>query len=130
MALCGFNQEMMNGLAGFHNGLVDHGILERSKKKSQSTRFTIQKELADMKEFLEHTHQITNPEIRDLTQNLAKYACAFYKLVEKKGVENYKQIITFLSDYYFNMDNKYYSELEGQKDAMKQLALYLNTFKI
>ena len=67
MALCGFNQEMMNGLAGFHNGLVDHGILERSKKKSQSTRFTIQKELADMKEFLEHTHQITNPEIRDLT---------------------------------------------------------------
>lgn len=97
MALCGFNEEMVSGLLGFHNGLVEHGILDRSKKKNQTTKFTINKELSDMKEFLEQTHLINNPEVRELTEYLAKYACAFYKLVEKESVDDYKEIIYFLS---------------------------------
>ena len=127
--MCGFNKQMVEGLSGFHNGLVEHGILDRSKKKDQSTKQTIDKELQDMEAFLKETHRIQNPEIRDLTESLARYASSFYKIVKKNGVNNYKEIIQFLSKFYFNMDNKYYSELEGKPEAMKELALYLNTLK-
>mgnify|MGYP001572886697 CR=1 FL=1 len=129
MPMCGFNKQMVEGLSGFHNGLVEHGILDRSKKKDQSTKQTIDKELQDMEAFLKETHRIQNPEIRDLTESLARYASSFYKIVKKNGVNNYKEIIQFLSKFYFNMDNKYYSELEGKPEAMKELALYLNTLK-
>lgn len=126
MPLCGFNQEMLEGMEKFHKGLVEHGILERSEKKKQTTEQTINKELEDMKDFLKETHNIEDANVRELTEMLARYACAYYKFVQNKGVENYKQIIQFLNQFYFNMDNKYYSKLEGQPKAMKQLAIYLN----
>jgi hypothetical protein len=126
MPFCGFNQKMIDGLEGFHKGLVEHGILDRSKKKEQTTEQTINKELSDMKEFLAETHNIQDENIRELTEALARYACAYYRYVQKKGVENYKKVIQFLGSYYYAMDEKYYSELEGKPEAMKKLAVYLN----
>jgi len=126
MPLCGFNQEMLEGMDKFHKGLVEHGIIDRSKKKSQTTEQTIKIELEDMDNFLKETHNITDPEIRELTETLVIYASAYYKFVQKNGVNNYKKVIQFLNNFYFSMDNKYYSELEGKPEAMKQLALYLN----
>ena len=68
--------------------------------------------------------------LRELTEALTRYACVFYKLVQREGVDKYKQIIQFVNKFYFEMDNKYYSELEGKPDDMKKLALYLNEIKI
>ncbi len=126
MPYCGFNQEMLEGIEKFHKGLVEHGILERSEKKKQTTEQTINKELEDMENFLRETHNIKDEDVRELTETLAKYVQAYYKFIQKRGVDNYKRIIQFLNQFYFNMDNKYYSELEGKPKAMKQLALYLN----
>ena len=126
MQICGFNQQMTEGLKGFHNGLVEHGIINRSAKKNQAFEKTIEKELDDMTRFQKETHQIEDKEMRELTEALTKYASAFYKLVQKEGVDKYKQILQFLNKFYFEMDNKYYSELEGQPEDMKKLALYLN----
>ncbi len=171
------NEKILKGLRGFHKGLVEHGIIFRSKIKNQTFQETIEKELDDMDRFQKEIHRIKDPEIRDLTMALTEYACAFYKLVEKKGVENYKEVIEFLDKaysnmdkallkeseetreltealmryidcfnklvekkgiskyketidfvnrFYFEMDNKYYSELEGKPDDMRQLAEYLN----
>lgn len=130
MPFCGFNQEMLEGVSKFHKGLVEHGILDRSKEKKQAVELIINKELEDMEDFLKETRNISDPEIRELTETLARYASAYYKFVQKKGVDNYKKVIQFLNTFYFSMDNKYYSELEGKPEAMKQLALYLNEFKL
>jgi len=126
MPFCGFNKDMLEGMQLFHKGLVEHGIIERSKIKKQMTDETIKKELEDMERFQKEMHRIEDPEIRELIRKLTEYAYAFYKLIEKEGVENYKQIISKLNNLYFEMDNKFYSELEGKPDDMKQLALYLN----
>jgi len=126
MPFCGFNQEMLEGINKFHKGLVEHGIIERSEKKNRTHEQTIKIELEDMKDFLNETHNIKDSELRELTEALAKYASAYYKFVKKNGVENYRKIIQFLNNFYFNMDDKYYSELEGKPQAMKKLALYLN----
>ena len=82
-----------------------------------------------MDRFLKETNNIKSEEMRELTETLAKYASAFYKLIQKVGVEKYPEVIKFLNNFYFSMDNKFYSELEGKKDDMKQLTLYLNTLK-
>ena len=126
MALCGFNQQMIEGLDGFQTGLVEHGIIDLSKKKEQTFEKTIQRELEDMARFQKEMHTIEDPTIRELTEALTKYACAFYKLIQKNGIKNYNKTIQFLNKYYFEMDNKFYTELEGKPDDMKLLAEYLN----
>lgn len=128
MPLCGFNQKMIQGISGFHGGLVEHGIINRSAKKNQPFEETLKKELDDMSRFMEQIHLIKDPEIRELTGALTKYASAFYKLINKSGIGTYKETIQFLNKFFWEMDNKYYSELEDQPDDMKKLALYLNDF--
>ena len=127
MPMCGFNQKMEQGLSGLQAGLVEHGIIDRSKKKSQTYDETLQKELNDMSRFMKEIRRIEDPELRELTEALTKYACAFYKLVNKRGINNYKKTIQFLNKFFWEMDNKYYTELEGKPEDMKKLALYLNT---
>jgi len=176
------NERMLKGLKGFHKGLVEHGIILRSKTKNQTFQETMKKELEDMARFRKEMHRIKDPEIRELTRTLTKYACVFYKLVQKKGIENYKETIEFLdklylkiddksnykenvevgeliealvkyvnlfnslvekrgidkykktidsmTKYFFEMDRKYYAELEGKPNEMKQLAEYLNKIEV
>ena len=127
MALCGFNEKMLQGISGLQEGLVEHGIVARSKKKGKTYEETLQKELDDMSRFMKEIRRIEDPELRELTEALTKYACAFYKLVNKRGINNYKKTIQFLNKFFWEMDNKYYTELEGKPEDMKKLALYLNT---
>lgn len=126
MPLCGFNQKMLEGLKEFHKGLVEHGIIERSKKKDQSLEKIIKDEIIDMDRFLKEIPKIENTEIREIIETLTKYVSAFYKLIQKTDIEQYKETIGFLNNFYFEMDNKFYSELEGKSSDMKQLAIYLN----
>jgi len=126
MPICGFNQKMIDGLDGFQKGLVEHGIIDRSKKKKQTFEKTMDVELSDMSRFMKEMGNIEDPAMRELTEALTKYACAFYKLVQKKGIENYHKTIQFVNKYYFEMDNKFYTELEGKPDDMKLLVQHLN----
>ncbi len=130
MALCGFNQKMAQGLSGLQTGLVEHGIIDRSKKKNQTHDETLRRELDDMARFQKEVHRIKDPELRELTETLTKYACAFYKLVNNRGINNYKKTIQALNKFFWEMDNKYYTELEGKPEDMKQLAEHLNEIKV
>ena len=126
MPFCGFNQKMLEGLVAFHEGLVEHGIIERSKKKGQTTDETLGRELRDMDRFLAETGKIEDPQIREATENLARYVKAFYQIVESRGIENYQQTVIALNSFYAEMDRKYYSELEGKPEDMRQLVEHLN----
>ena len=127
MPMCGFNQDMLEGLNSFNKGLVEHGIIYRSEKKKQSQETTIDCELSDMKRFLSEVDGIKDVHLRELTRSLTAYASAFYSLLKKEGVENYPKIIRFLNMFFYEMDKKYYSELEGDLEDMKKLAIYLNS---
>jgi len=126
MALCGFNKDMLKGLKLFHKGLIEHGIIERSKKKNQMTNETINKEIKDMERFQKELSAIEDSEIRELIRTLTEYACAFYKLLQREGIKDYEKLIEKINNLYFEMDDKFYSELEGKPDDMKQLAVYMN----
>lgn len=130
MPMCGFNQKMLEGLIAFHEGLVEHGLIDRAKKKNQSVEQTLEGELKDMARFLEEMHRIEEPQRREIIEALTKYAKAFYQFIGIRRINDYKQIVKELSEFYRKMDDKFYSELEGKGDDMRQLAEYLNSQRI
>jgi hypothetical protein len=126
MPLCGFNQKMLEGLVAFNEGLVEHGIVERSRIRGQSTDETLQRELSDMNRFLGETNNLADPQVRDLTEALTNYAKAVYKIIARQGIDNYKQTVKALNEFYVKMDDKFYRDLEGKPQDMKKLVQYLN----
>ena len=130
MPICGFNQKMLEGVKDFHEGLIGHGIIDRSKLKNKTTDEIIENEIRDMDAFLREIHNIKDEDVREIIENLTKYSRSFYLLIQKFGLEESSKIIKFLNRIYFEMDRKYYSELEGKKDAMKKLAEHLNKIQM
>ena len=126
MPWCGFNEKMLKGLTVLSEGLVEHGLIDRSKKKNQSIEKILENELNDIDRFIKEIPRIEDFEMREISDSLVKYAKAFYKLIRREGVENYKEISKFVTDFHYKMDEKFYNELEGKPDDMRQLALYLN----
>ncbi|MEX0919972.1 MAG: hypothetical protein WDZ69_00125 [Candidatus Pacearchaeota archaeon] len=175
------NEKILKGIRSLGKGLVEHGIFHRSKLKNMTYEQIFQNEYSDMERFRNEMFRIEDPDLRELTRALTNYACAFYKLIQREGVENYKRVldeldeiythldekygslgneekelvealknyaryfyrfvnkkgpenfqkvIDFLNKYFFNMDDKYYSELEGKPDDMRKLAEFLNEIKI
>ena len=130
MPICGFNQGMLDGMKGFHKGLVEHGIIDRAKLKNKTANDVIENEIRDMDRFLREARNIKDPEIREVIENLTKYARSFYLLIDKIGLDKSHEIISSLNKIYFEMDRKYYRELEGKKNDMKKLVEHLNKVKI
>jgi len=130
MPMCGFNQKMLDGLRAFNEGLVEHGLLQRSERKKQSIDDTLSAELADMQRFLRETPALSDPKVKKLVEGLTTYAQGFYEIMQGPDVSGYKGLVHKLNGLFAGMDSKYYSELEGKPDDMKQLVQYLNTQKV
>ena len=131
MAFCGFNEKMLEGLTAFNEGLVEHGLIGRSEKNNETLEQAMKREISDMTRLLLETSKIEDSAKRILTEGIVKYAMGFYLLLRKGDVKgDYKKVIQNIGEYFKSMDDKFYSELEGQPDDMKQLAQYLNQVNI
>lgn len=130
MPLCGFNQKMLDGLSAFNEGLVEHGLIERSKLKQRNAEDTLKTELSDMNKFLTETANLNDPKLRKIVEGLTIYAQGVYELIQETDVDKYKILARKLSNYFSKMDSKYYSELEGKPYRMKELVNYLNNQQI
>ena len=131
MPLCGFNKKMLEGLAVFQEGLVEHGLYERSRETGQTYEERLNDELNDMDRFSQEIHRISDPEMRDITVGLSTFARAFYGLARRKGLDNDKETARAVNDFFVEMDRVYYGEkqgegLQGKPDDMKKLAEHLN----
>ena len=130
MALCGFNQKMLEGLAAFSEGLVEHGLEYRCKENKETIEQGIKREISDMARLIPELNRIDDAAKRILTEGIVKYAQGFYMVMRKTGIGNYKEDISRMMDYFKSMDSKYYDELEGQPEDMRDLAHHLNTLTI
>lgn len=130
MALCGFNQKMLEGLISLSEGLVEHGLKYRCEKNKETIEQGIKREISDMARLIPELHRIDDTAKRILTEGIVKYAQGFYMIMRKTGIKNYKEGIGKISEYFESMDKKYYDELEGKPEDMKQLAQYLNKINI
>ncbi len=130
MPLCGFNEKMLKGLTSFNEGLVEHGLLFRSKKNGETIDQAIRREISDMTRLLSEIHRIDDSAKRIITEGIIKYAMGFYLVMRTNKIDNYKEIVTKISEYFHFMDDIFYSELEGKPDDMKKLAEGLNKKEI
>ena len=135
MPLCGFNQKMLEGLKAFQEGLVEHGLYERSRETGQTFEERLDEELSDMDRFSPEMGKINDPEIRDITLGLSTFARAFYRLGRRKGLDNYKETASVVNAFFVEMDRAYYGErqgegLQGKPNDMRDLAEHLNGLKV
>jgi len=121
---------MLKGLTAFTEGLVEHGLKFRSEKNDETIPQGINREISDMTRLLAETHHIDDSAKRLLTEGIVKYALGLYLVVRKGNVDDYKELVQKLCEYFKAMDNKYYSELEGGSDDMEKLVKFLNEFPI
>ncbi|MFC1538653.1 hypothetical protein ACFL6H_04455 [Candidatus Latescibacterota bacterium] len=130
MALCGFNEKMLKGLTAFNEGLVEHGLKFRSEKNNETIEQAIKREISDMTRLLSEIHRIDDNAKRVLTEGIVKYAMGFYLIMRKNNIGEYKEVVEKINEYFHFMDDKYYSELEGRPDDMKELVELLDKKKI
>lgn len=134
MPLCGFNKKMLEGLNAFNEGLVEHGLIFRGKQNSETIDQGIKRELSDMTRLLPELLRLDDVPKRLITQGIVTYVMGFYLIMRKNNLdktpEKYKDFIEKLNIYFYNMDNKYYGELEGMGDDMKKLVEYLDKLEI
>jgi len=130
MPMCGFNKKMLEGLTAFSEGLMEYGLVERSKKNNETLDQAVKREISDMTRLLLEVDKIDDSAKRVLTEGIVKYAMGFYMLIRKKGIDNYKENIDEIMNYFHSMDKKFYSELKGKGDDMEQLVQYLNELKL
>lgn len=121
---------MLDGLRAFNEGLVEHGLIERSERKTQTIDDTLGAELVDMQRFLRETNALRDPRMGKLVEGLTMYAQGVYEIMQGQDISRYKELMQNLNSLFAGMDSKYYSELEGKPDAMKQLVVYLNTQRV
>lgn len=130
MPLCGFNEKMLKGLSAFNEGLVEHGLKYRSEKNNETIDQAIKREISDMTRLLSEIHRIDDNAKRILTEGIAKYAMGFYLIMRTSDIDDYKEVVGKVGEYFQYMDDKYYSELEGKPDDMKELTESLDKKQI
>lgn len=126
MPLCGFNEKMLKGIQAFNEGLVEHGLVFRSEKNGETIDQAIKREISDMTRFILELGNIDDSAKRVLTEGLVKYAMGFYLIMRSRNLEDYKEDVKKLGDYFAYMDDEYYRNLEGSTDDMKKLVELLN----
>jgi hypothetical protein len=130
MPICGFNDKMLKGLTALSEGLVEHGLEHRCKENGETIEQGIKREISDMARLIPELHRIDDASKRILTEGIVKYAQGFYMAMRKTGIENYKENISRMMEYFRSMDSKYYGELEGKPEDMEELTTYLNCKEI
>lgn len=126
MPLCGFNEKMLKGLLAFNEGLVEHGLQYRSSKNNETIDQAIKREISDMSRLLLELSRIDDTAKRTLTEGIVKYAMGFYLIMRNHDIDKYKDTVKDIGEYFYFMDDKYYGELVGKLDDMKQLAEILD----
>jgi len=121
---------MLEGLTALSEGLVEYGLEHRCEQNGETIEQGIKRELSDMARLIPELYRIDDTAKRILTEGIVRYAQGFYMVMRKTGIENYEETIAGIMDYFKSMDAKYYGELEGQPEDMRNLVAYLNSKKI
>ena len=110
--------------------MSEHGLKFHSEKNGETIDQAIKREISEMTRLLSEVHRIDDSDKRIITEGIVKYAMGFYLIMRKSDIEEYKETIGKISEYFRFMDDKYYSELEGRPDDMKELTELLNKKQI
>lgn len=133
MPLCGFDEQMLEGLSNFYKGLA-----EAVRRKSQERKIPIEAaiilELKDMDDFLKNLVLLGNPLNKDKLLGITQYAKTFYLGALQQSKEKQIPIETAMENqiketkqFLAAIDTHYYEHLEGKKEQpMTELVQWIN----
>ena len=83
-----------------------------------------------MTRLLTETHRIDDSAKRLMTEGLVRYVMHFFVLMRRKSVEEYKDVVKNIGEYFKEMDDKYYSDFDKKPEDMKAIVEFLNEIKL
>ena len=126
MPFCGFNDKMLKGLTAFSEGLFEHGLDYRSELNGETIDQAIKRELSDMFRLLNEVENISDSSKKLMIEGIIKYAMAFYLHIRHNGRDKAYDTTQDVCNFFKEMDDKFYSELEGKPNDMELLISHLN----
>jgi len=122
MPLCGFDQQMLEGLKMFHGGLA-RAVIKRTNEEKVSVEEAIKYELGEIDAFINELPNLSDEVNRERLIGIARYARAFYQGALTNGFEKED---SGTRDFLYSVDRAYYEGFRGRKDAMTDLITFLN----
>ncbi|MBI2045386.1 hypothetical protein HYT23_04980 [Candidatus Pacearchaeota archaeon] len=121
MPVCGFDQQMLEGLRMFHNGLA-RAITRRTNEGTSFER-AIHYELEEIDAFVNELPNLSDEINRERLIGIARYARAFYQGALINGFEKEDSVSR---DFLYSVDRAFYDRFKGRKESMPDLIKFLN----
>ena len=132
MPMCGFDEQMLDGLDDFHQGLVE-AVQRKSKKSNITVKEAVMWELKEMGLFMKELVVLGSETNKQKLVGIANYSSAFYLGALEKSKENnidieeaMKEEMKSTRGFLFEIDKYYYDYLEGKKEnPIKELVSWI-----
>jgi hypothetical protein len=119
--MCGFDQQMLEGLGVFHAGLA-RAITKRTGEGA-SFEDAVREELEELDAFISELQNLYNEVDREKLLGISSYARSFYHGALTHGLE---QEDSRTRDFLYSLDRIYYERLEGRRESIPELIKILN----
>lgn len=128
MPLCGFDNQMLDGLEAFYTGLKEAAV-RNAKERDQSIIDAIHQEIREMDEFLGELSALPDPEDRQCLEGVTQFARSFYQNSLRRGGNVYSAMdaeIAHRRKFLQSVDERYYGHIQGKSPKpMKDLVAWI-----
>ncbi|MDA3836045.1 MAG: hypothetical protein PF542_00320 [Nanoarchaeota archaeon] len=126
MAICGFNEKMLEGLRNLFDGAIEHGIIDRAKKKGIYIEEQFQNEFQEISQWLFYCKNISDGPTQKIIEGIGLLIVGVFEKDLLKGASKYKENHITGTNLLRDLDDYFYGNLKGDKENMPQLFNWVN----
>ena len=126
MALCGFNEKMLEGIKTFLDGAIEYGIIDRAKSKGISVDEQVKNELNEISQWNYYSRNISDGPTQKQIEGLGLLVGGTFEKDQLRGFSNYKTNHVSDAKLLKNIDDYFYNDLNGDVKNMPKLFEYVN----
>lgn len=126
MALCGFNEKMLEGIKTFLDGAIEYGIIDKAKNKGISVDEQVKNELYEISQWNYYSRKVDNGPTQKQIEGLGLLVGGTFEKDQKRGISNYKTSHILDLKLLKEIDDYYYNELNGDVKNMPRLFGWVN----
>ena len=126
MALCGFNDKMLDGIKALLDGAIEYGIIDRARNNHISVDEQFVKEAKEISSFIYNSRNIEDKSTQKQIEGIALLVGGTFEKDQKRGLKNY--ILSHESDARLlkDLDDNFYGALKGDINNMPKLFEWVN----
>lgn len=126
MAICGFNEKMLEGLRNLFDGAIEFGIVDRAKKNGISTDEQFQEEFKEISQWLFYSKNIRDGPTQKVIEGIGLLIAGVFEKDFERGISNYKEGHILDTNFLRDVDDYFYDDLKGDRNNMSKLFDWVN----